>query len=132
MIPFIYDISNDISNLLDSDSSKARNVTALSTGGTKLLILGFGFSENSALGNQVLIDNIIECEIVTYYTTPSQIQCIVPPYNKTGIALDIMVIIDNTQTAVFYNDSLVKIVYICKNINGFIKEFNVFFSYIFR
>ena len=117
MTPFIYDISNDRSHFDDSDSSnslsKNRNVTASSTGGTKLLIFGYGFSQNSALGNKILIDHTIECDVVTYYTTPNQIQCIVPPYDKIGVPLDITLTVDNTQTAIFYGSFAIHLVYIC-------------------
>lgn len=117
LTPYIYDISNDRSHFDDSDStnflSRNRNVTASSTGGTKLLIFGYGFSQNSALGNKILIDNTIECDVVTYYTTPNQIQCIVPPYDKIGIPLDITLTVDDTQTATFSGSFAIHLVYIC-------------------
>lgn len=99
LFPFItlsYDFAYifDVSSTDSFVSERKLNITVLSTGGSKLFIRGYGFSTLSTLSNRVIIDNAIECEIITYYTTPNQIQCIVPPYRKIGVYLDLKVLVD--------------------------------------
>lgn len=87
---YIYGISSTDSFV----GERKLNITVLSTGGSKLFIRGYGFSTLSTLSNRVIIDNSIDCQIITYYTTPNQIQCIVPPYNKIGVYLDLKVLVN--------------------------------------
>ena len=121
--PYIYEISivdsshsntNNGGTTSTQSSMNMSNVTALSTGGTKIKIIGYGFSQNSTLGNQVFIDGSVICDIVTYYTTPNQIQCVVPPYNIINVPLTIKVIVDGNKQAIFmFNE--IKLIFICKN-----------------
>lgn len=112
--PKIYEISNTGSDFLLDMESSSENVTALSTGGSKIMIVGYGFSRVSAISNKVFIDENIECEIVNYYTTPTQIQCVVPPCteDKLRVPLSIKVVVDGVKNSTFVGKEI-KLVYIC-------------------
>lgn len=114
--PYIYEISNAGSSKYEIQEKPSVNITALSTGGTKIMIMGEGFSRVSALGNKVLIDENIECQIITYYTTPNQIQCLIPSctHDKLRVPLPIKVIVDNERNSSFLGLEM-KIVYVCKH-----------------